>query len=306
MFLDELLKRNRAFVKRHPAKPLPTAEAVSLAVVGCFDPRLDSMLRPALGLAEDEGFLLRTAGASVSATNGALRSLALAVYLFDVRRVLILGHSSCRMASFPTEEFIDAFRSRGVDREAFDDSDLRTWAGALASPRDGVLASLAAISEAPFLPDDLELAGAVLDDTTGQLEVVAKPGEPLPGHVGPMAAGSAASEPAAAPPTAEAASSPSAGAAEPLESLRSVVGSLAASAGAAGEIRKLQGALAAERNPIRKLALVQHFVKDAAVETHQVREAFTELKRRAAGGGHEAATEILSELLLPLFSGGPR
>ena len=91
-----------------------------------------------MGLAEGEGFFLRTAGARVAAGSSSLTNLALAVFMFGLREVLVLGHSSCKMATFDSNTFIDAFRSRGVSREAFGDESLRSWAGAIASPRQGV------------------------------------------------------------------------------------------------------------------------------------------------------------------------
>jgi hypothetical protein len=47
MLIEDILKRNRAFVDGRTPKPLPPAEAVSLAIVACYDPRLDPLLRPA-------------------------------------------------------------------------------------------------------------------------------------------------------------------------------------------------------------------------------------------------------------------
>lgn len=177
MFPDDLFQRNQAFVAHREASPLPHPDAVPLAVVTCFDPRLDSLLRPALGLDDDQGFFLRTPGAFVAPESSALRSLAIAVFMMKVRRIFVLGHSSCRMALFDTNTFIDTFRAREVRREAFGDGDLRTWAGAIANPRQGVLASASAIAAAPFLPDDLEIAAGVLDDTTGKIDVVLRPNE---------------------------------------------------------------------------------------------------------------------------------
>ena len=78
-----------------------------------------------------------------------------------------MGHAACRMAAFDTAAFIEEFRRRGVPREAFGDENLRTWAGAIPSPRQGVLQSVATVREAPFVPKDVRVAGAVLDETTG-------------------------------------------------------------------------------------------------------------------------------------------
>jgi carbonic anhydrase len=177
MFPDDLLKRNQAFATKRQAQPLPELQALDLALVACFDPRLNELLRPALGLASGEGFMLRTAGALVAEGSTALRSLAMAVLMFDIRQVFVLGHSTCRMASFKSNEFIETFGSRGVQRSAFGTEDLRTWAGAIPNPREGVKQSLAAISAAPFIPADILLAGGVLDDKTGRIELIARPSE---------------------------------------------------------------------------------------------------------------------------------
>lgn len=180
MFLDDLLTSNRQYVGRREATPLPPLAEVPLAVVACYDPRLDSILRPALGLGEGEGFLFRAPGALVRPASSLLRSLALAIYLFEVRQVLVVGHTSCRMAQFSTAGFVESFRRRGVARDAFGGDDLRRWAGAIPDPKSGVLMSIGAIARSPFLPRDLVLAGGVLDDTSGRLEVVYRPGDPLP------------------------------------------------------------------------------------------------------------------------------
>jgi hypothetical protein len=110
-----------------------------------------------------------------------MRSLGLAIFMFGVTDVLIVGHAACRMAQFDTAAFIEEFRRRGVAREAFGDESLRTWAGAIASPRQGVLSSVAAVREAPFVPRDVRVAGVVLDEESGALEVIVRPDQPVEG-----------------------------------------------------------------------------------------------------------------------------
>ena len=100
MLLDGILERNRMFVAGREARPLPDPEKLHLAVVGCYDPRLDPILPGALGLDTRTAFFLRAAGAVVRPDGDPLRSLALAAYLFGVEEVLVVGHTSCRMAAF--------------------------------------------------------------------------------------------------------------------------------------------------------------------------------------------------------------
>ncbi len=294
MTIDDLLERNRAFAAGRTPQPLPAAEAVSLAIVACFDPRLDPLLRPALGLGEGEGFMLRTAGAVIAPGSQTLRNLALAVYLFEVDLVLIVGHSSCRMASFPTGELIDGFRRRGVSREAFGTGDLRHWAGAIATPRDGVQASAAAIAAAPFLPSDLAVCGAVLDDASGALELILRPGEPLP------------SAPDGVRDVADNRHQPPV----PVEALHPALGELRqiverlATAGKVDDLRRLQGAVKTEVYPQGKLALLRRFVQRAAADSPEVQAAFTLLQSQLEGAGHDLAARTFSHLFGPLLRPG--
>ncbi len=208
MLLERILERNRAWVRERGAQPLPAVEPRELAVVACYDPSLDDLLLPALGLAPGEAFLFRSAGALVQAEGATRRSLALAVYMFGVEEIGVVGHSSCRMANFDAVAFIEAFRRRGVSREAFGPDDLRAWAGAMPSPRRGVELSVASILAAPFLPRDLTVWGAVLDDGNGLLEVVVPPGQ------APALEAAPAME-ISAPPAAVAAAGPAAATARP-------------------------------------------------------------------------------------------
>jgi carbonic anhydrase len=84
MRLDAILERNQEFVRGRAPRPLPPPEPIPVAVVGCYDPRLDDILRPALGLAHGEAIILRAAGARLVAGGDPLRSLGLAAFLFGI------------------------------------------------------------------------------------------------------------------------------------------------------------------------------------------------------------------------------
>jgi len=303
-FPDDLLERNLDFAAGRDARPLPPVEAIPLAVVACYDPRLDPLLEPALGVREGQIFLFRAAGAVVRPDTGLLRSLAMAVYMFDVRQVLVLGHSSCRMAQFTTSQFIDTFRARGVRRDAFGDGDLRAWAGAVPSPRDGVLGSVAAIAEAPFLPSDLEIAGAILDDASGEIELVVRPGEQAAVRNPETAPEDAPSEDEGAPeaPAAVVVPPPPSPAPPPgtqptFEALRSVVEILTSDPGLRAARDELVRALRSERHPLRQLAHLQAFVKKGAGDTHQVRAALDQVRKAL----HSQPQTALAGFLLPIL-----
>ena len=307
MQLDEVLKRNREFVRGRESRPLPAVETIPLAVVACYDPRLDELIWKALGLSPGDAFLFRTAGAFVQSEGTVAKSLGLAVFLFGVREIVVIGHSSCRMAAFDTASFIDAFRKRGVAREAFGNEDLRSWAGAIPDPRRGVATSVANILAAPFLPKDLSVAGLVLDDATGALDVVARPGK---GPAAEPRAAEAATVPTPAPgpvPT------PGPGATEPdtsrpardplLDAVRAFVETIQGSARWRGDIRNLKQELAAQKNPMTKLELLEKFARRAGTESMEAKEAFARVKREASSAGRLRDPQELFRLFHELTGG---
>src|SRR5262245_35412650 len=307
MQLDEVLKRNREFVRGRESRPLPAVETIPLAVVACYDPRLDALIWPSLGLLPGGAFLLRTAGALVQAEGTVAKSLGLAVFLFGVREIVVLGHSSCRMAAFDTSSFIDAFRKRGVAREAFGNEDLRTWAGALPDPRRGVATSVANIMAAPFLPKDLSVAGLVLDDATGALDVVARPGEvpaPEPRAADAATVPTPAHGPLPTPDPRAAESDRSQGPSDPLlDAVRDFVVTIQGSARWRGDLRNLKRALDAQPNPMAKFGLLETFARRAGTESLAAREAFARVKREVSSAGGLCNPQELLRLFHDLTTG---
>jgi carbonic anhydrase len=307
MDLEQILDRNRAFVRGRAARPLPPVETMPLAVVACYDPRLDTLIADSLGLAAGSAFLFRTAGAALKPDGTVMRSLAAAVFLFGVRDVIVLGHTSCRMAHFDTAAFIDAFRKRGVSRDAFGGEDLRVWAGAVPDPRRGVAQSVESVHAAPFLPKDLSVAGLVLDDTTGGLEVVVKPGEraavsPLPQEEveTPSPTAASATEPNHEAPPPEIASPP-----DPLaDAVEGFVRSVAASGRWREEIARLKQDFAGQRNPLAKLGLLERFARRVGNESREAREAFARVQREASASGRLRDPQELLRIFRDLTGAG--
>ncbi|HKQ60628.1 MAG TPA: carbonic anhydrase [Candidatus Polarisedimenticolaceae bacterium] len=303
MLLDGMLEHNRRYVAGRESRPLPPVETLKLAVVACYDPRLDSLLVQALGLEPDKAFLFRTAGAHVRPNSGSLRSLALAVYLFGVTEVVVCGHTSCRMAQFQASDFIEAFRRRGVAREAFGTDDLREWTGAIPGPGRGVQLSVANIRGAAFLPRDLVVSGVVLDDASGALEVVVQPGEAIP--TVEQTATAVHTTPAVETPPAVA--TVPAVAAPPPDSLADAVEGFARAVHAKvawrAELERLRGELARSANPVLKFRLLESFARRAGADAKDVAQAFDQVRREVAALRGEVGAERLTRALGRL--GGP-
>lgn len=292
MHIDDILEHNRGFVRTRSARALPPADKVDLAIVACYDPRLDELLLPALGLAPGQAIVIRTGGALVHQGGAALRTLALATFMFGVTEVIVVGHTSCRMATFDSLAFIDAFRRRNVPREAFGVDDLRTWAGAIADPKRGAQQSVANILAAPVLPKDLRVAGLLLDDATGALEVVVRPGEiPAVGETAPVTpsppepatqtpaprAEAAVAGPAPAPPAKSHA--PSEIVKDPMAvAIASFIQTLESKAGLSQDLRQLRLELERQQNPVVKFGLLESFIRRAAADSKEVADAYRRLQ----------------------------
>lgn len=314
MLLDTILEHNRAFVRGREAQPLADLVTIRAAFVACYDPRLDPLLKPALGLEPASGFLFRSAGAIVLPDGDPVRSLALAVYLFGVTEIYVVAHTSCRMATFSSAAFIDAFRARGVPRDAFGAQDLREWTGAFTDTRRRVDESLRALAAAGVFPADLVAGGLLLDDTTGALEVLAHPvsiatlrsgvgATTAPASPGPVEAPTeVALTVAARDAEAERAESPASEGpphelAREIEAVRGFVEALEATTGWREELARLRAEMDRERGVAPRLALAEKFLRRSAVNARGVAVAFEHLKRETAS----AARRIDPDELVGLF-----
>ena len=182
--LKEILESNQQFLQQ---TRLPTISGIPrkrLAVVTCMDCRLLEMFEPALGLKRGDAVELRTAGATISrperagAANDLIRSLAGAIYLLDVRQVLVIGHTQCGLSHVEPVALTASMQALGVDpqqlieREGLGDLDgLVNWVGAFDDVHVNVSETVQVIRSSPYLPK-LPVHGLVINITTGELAVV--------------------------------------------------------------------------------------------------------------------------------------
>ncbi|MEU9884613.1 carbonic anhydrase [Sphaerisporangium sp. NPDC051011] len=156
---DDLLTANEDFSRTFEYSGLSGRAARGLAVVTCMDSRIDPL--KLLGLKPGDAKILRNAGARV--TDDVLRTLILAVYLLNVDRVLVMPHTDCRMAKATDEDVHELIsREYGIDTRSLEFHTVANQDAALR--RD-----LVRIRTYPYLPDRLNIGGAVYDVHTGKL-----------------------------------------------------------------------------------------------------------------------------------------
>jgi carbonic anhydrase len=160
---EEVLEANARYAEQFGLRTLPGPPVRRLAVVTCMDSRLD----PAgfLGLEPGDAHVIRNAGAVV--TEDVIRCLVLSTWLMDIREVLVIAHTRCRLLGGSNE----AIRKELADRGGID-------AGAMEfhpfpDLDENVRTGLRRIAESPLLPDSLALGGFVYDVETGTVRTVA-------------------------------------------------------------------------------------------------------------------------------------
>jgi len=160
---EQVLEANARYAEQFGLRTLPGPPVRRLAVVTCMDSRLD----PArfLGLEPGDAHVIRNAGAVV--TEDVIRGLVMSTWLMDIREVLVIAHTRCRLLGGSNEQLRKEIADRGggdpsmIDFLPFADLD------------ENVRAGLRRIAESPLLPDSLAASGFVYDVENGTLRTVA-------------------------------------------------------------------------------------------------------------------------------------
>lgn len=158
---QDVLDANRAYVASYSSPHMQGRAARGLALITCMDSRIEPLAM--LGLKKGDAKILRNAGARV--TDDVLRTLVLAVHLLDVKRVMVVAHTDCRMSKVTDEQVhADILAGSGIDTRSLDFNTV--------SDQQAVLAhDVRKIRSSPFLPADLAVIGCIYHLETGALSV---------------------------------------------------------------------------------------------------------------------------------------
>lgn len=155
----DVLAGNESFVAHFEGMRRSGRAAKGLAIVTCMDSRVTPL--EAVGMRVGDAKILRNAGARV--TPDVLRTLALAGYLLDVDRILVMPHTDCRMAKGDEESVHNAIYERhGVDTRSMEFATTTDQLGTLAQ-------DVTRIRTFPLLPEGVTVAGAIYDVETGRI-----------------------------------------------------------------------------------------------------------------------------------------
>ncbi|MEY2673181.1 MAG: hypothetical protein RL228_1023 [Actinomycetota bacterium] len=155
----DVLSANEKFAQTFKHMDLTGRAAKELAIVTCMDSRINPL--EIVGMKPGDVKILRNAGARV--TDDVLRTLVLATWLLGVKRVLVIPHTDCRMASASEADVHAAiFRESGVDTRGIE---IRT----VADQKSALATDIQRIKSFPFLPKELIVGGAIYDVDTGKI-----------------------------------------------------------------------------------------------------------------------------------------
>ncbi len=155
----DVINANREYVADFQDSHLTGRAAKELAVVTCMDSRINPLA--VLGMDEGDVKILRNAGARV--TDDVLRTLVLASYLLNVKRVLVMPHTDCKMASATEEQIHDTIaEDYGVDIRSIE-------VRVVPDQQEALQRDVMRIRAYPFLPEELVVGGAIYDVKTGRL-----------------------------------------------------------------------------------------------------------------------------------------
>jgi carbonic anhydrase len=156
---EDLLSANRTFAETFGLSGFDGVAHAGVAVVTCMDSRIDPLRM--LGLQPGDAKIFRNPGGRV--TPQALEALVLGVHLLNVRRILVVPHTRCAMASSTLEEL-----RRRVGESAGQDASWQTFG--VVEDQDAALADdVRSVRAHPLIPDSLAVGGFLYDVDTGLL-----------------------------------------------------------------------------------------------------------------------------------------
>lgn len=178
--LDEILLHNKKFVEDKEYEEYETTKNPDkkMVILSCMDTRLTELLPKAMNIKNGDAKIIKNAGATIMHPFGSIiRSLIVAVYEFDAKDVIVVGHYGCGMSNLDTNSLINKMVARGVSKDTLSTIDscgigINEWLHGFDSVEDSIRESVNSIKNHPLIPKDVNVYGLIIDPYTGKLEVV--------------------------------------------------------------------------------------------------------------------------------------
>ena len=159
---DDLLAANRTSSETFALSGFDGVAHAGVAVVTCMDSRIDPLRM--LGLSPGDAKIFRNPGGRV--TDAALEALVLGTHLLNVKRVLVIPHTRCAVASNSEEELREK-----VGASAGKDASWMSF-GVIEDQVRTLRADVARVRSHPLIAEGTLVGGFVYDVDSGLLQPV--------------------------------------------------------------------------------------------------------------------------------------
>jgi carbonic anhydrase len=157
---DDLLAANRDFAADFELAGFDGVAHAGVAIVTCMDSRIDPLRM--VGLHAGDAKIFRNPGGRV--TPQALEALVLGVHLLGVKRILVVPHTRCAMASNTETELREKVAaSAGVDASWQSFHVVEDQSASLGE-------DVAKVRSHPLIPDTVAVGGFIYDVDTGLID----------------------------------------------------------------------------------------------------------------------------------------
>jgi carbonic anhydrase len=156
---DDLLAANRRYATTFAMAGFDGVAHAGVAVVTCMDSRIDPL--GIIGLKPGDAKIFRNPGGRI--TRAAMEALVLGVHLLGVRRILVIPHTRCAMATHSENEL-----RRLVGESAGQDASWQSF-GVITNQLEILAEDVRALRAHPLLPASVAIGGFMYDVDTGLL-----------------------------------------------------------------------------------------------------------------------------------------
>lgn len=178
--INEILRHNEEFVAKEAYKPYITSKYPDkkIAIVTCMDTRLVELLPAALGIKNGDVKMIKNAGGVITDPwDSTVRSILVAIYELGVNEIMIIGHTECGVQGMNAKEMIHLMESRGISKDTISlvercGIDLDKWLKGFDETPCAVADSVRLVRNHPLVPSDVNVAGYIMDSTTGKLSKI--------------------------------------------------------------------------------------------------------------------------------------
>lgn len=175
--INSILKFNEEFVAKEAYKPYITSKYPDkkIAIVTCMDTRLVELLPKAMGIKNGDVKMIKNAGGVINDPwDSTVRSILVAVYELGVTEIMIIGHTQCGVQGMNSKEMLHLMEKRGISPETISlvkrcGIDLDKWLKGFDDGIEAVKDSVSLVRNHPFIPEDVNVSGYIMDSSTGKL-----------------------------------------------------------------------------------------------------------------------------------------